>query len=450
MLLYCSALQARVASTHALFAGPSALQHCALTLCCFFDHPKAELKVKMSTRSVDVAVVGAGISGLVAATTLQGKHTVAVLEARGRSGGRLLSPRGIDLGASWSWPPGDRYVRATEASSSFFNHSVQASHCRTVADATFRCMHRAKRNKDTIRNRHRLRSFLQCTSSKHVTTLRLVFVSRAVASVALPEKCSNRRGRRRVAALASRLQLRAVAQRLRGEAFAYDPRKGAVSLGNVGDRMAPCGPSAVRFEHGYASFTAALSAKLPHEDLMLGCQVTELSAAESGGIKVIYKRAGSSAIQTLRAKRVIVALPPAVHALSISYNPPLPASQSKYMASTSTWCGNWCKAVAFFRTPFWEKAGASGVSQTAGPFSIWWEGGAGSTHAEQPALVGLGVGEEVCKALAPYSETGVDDESAPQVRHEWCRLPLAMVRRCYLILSVREHARGRTTVGTFK
>lgn len=61
--------------------------------------------------SVDVVVVGAGMSGL--ATThglLDAGLSVVLLEARDRTGGRLLgSP--FDLGASWFWPGEDR-VRA--------------------------------------------------------------------------------------------------------------------------------------------------------------------------------------------------------------------------------------------------------------------------------------------------------------------------------------------------
>ncbi len=58
---------------------------------------------------VDVVVVGAGISGLFAATRLRGAGlTCAVLESRDRVGGRLLShdcPAGrFDLGATWFFP----------------------------------------------------------------------------------------------------------------------------------------------------------------------------------------------------------------------------------------------------------------------------------------------------------------------------------------------------------
>ena len=68
----------------------------------------SEFRASSGLPQVDVAVVGAGISGLAVADELiRAGRTVVVLEARARTGGRILgSP--LDLGASWFWPEEQR------------------------------------------------------------------------------------------------------------------------------------------------------------------------------------------------------------------------------------------------------------------------------------------------------------------------------------------------------
>lgn len=48
-------------------------------------------------------IIGAGISGLYTAVLLQDEYDVTVLEARDRSGGRILTMFGHDMGPSWVW-----------------------------------------------------------------------------------------------------------------------------------------------------------------------------------------------------------------------------------------------------------------------------------------------------------------------------------------------------------
>lgn len=59
----------------------------------------------------EICIIGAGLSGLALGTALQSEgRDVIILEARGRSGGRVLSQHGYDLGPSWIWPHNHRML----------------------------------------------------------------------------------------------------------------------------------------------------------------------------------------------------------------------------------------------------------------------------------------------------------------------------------------------------
>ena len=51
----------------------------------------------------NIIIIGAGLSGIYAATLLQKNHNVTILEARNRIGGRVLTVDGFDMGPSWIW-----------------------------------------------------------------------------------------------------------------------------------------------------------------------------------------------------------------------------------------------------------------------------------------------------------------------------------------------------------
>ena len=63
------------------------------------------------TVEADLCIIGAGLSGLALGMKLCAEgRDVIVLEARNRSGGRVLSPGGYDLGPSWIWPQNHRML----------------------------------------------------------------------------------------------------------------------------------------------------------------------------------------------------------------------------------------------------------------------------------------------------------------------------------------------------
>ncbi len=49
-------------------------------------------------------IIGAGLSGLYSAVLLQDSYEVTILEARDRTGGRIMGMDGHDMGPSWVWP----------------------------------------------------------------------------------------------------------------------------------------------------------------------------------------------------------------------------------------------------------------------------------------------------------------------------------------------------------
>ncbi|QUP86811.1 FAD-dependent oxidoreductase [Exiguobacterium sp. PFWT01] len=58
-----------------------------------------------------IAIIGAGVSGLYAATQLhQNGYDVIIFEARDRVGGRILTKDGYDLGPTWYWPDTEKTI----------------------------------------------------------------------------------------------------------------------------------------------------------------------------------------------------------------------------------------------------------------------------------------------------------------------------------------------------
>ncbi len=76
-----------------------------------------------------------------------------------------------------------------------------------------------------------------------------------------------------------------------------------------------------------------------------------------------------SSKQIVRAKHVIIAVPPALAAELIGFTPDLPADVRKAAKKTPVWMGEMVKAVAVYDSPFWRNHQLAGSAMSyKGPF----------------------------------------------------------------------------------
>lgn len=214
-------------------------------------------------RAADVVVIGAGVSGLRAASLLHASgHSVVVLEARNRIGGRLdvIEVDGVafDLGATWFW--------------------------------------------------------------------------------------SNERA---VAELVEQAGVEVFPQHLAGDALLQTPDGVQRANGNPVD--VPSG----RFVAGAGAISSALARRLPSDAIVLDSAVRSIRL-QDGGVEI------SSGTRDWFAQAAVLAVPPALAAHAIEFQPDLSASLMALASSTPVWMGGMAKAVAVYDRPFWRDDGLAG------------------------------------------------------------------------------------------
>ena len=262
----------------------------------------ADLVQMPLVRTVDVAIVGAGLCGLALARVLVARGLVVqVIEARERLGGRVFTQQcaatgqALDLGASWFWPE-------TEP---------------------------------------------------------------------------------RITALLSELGLASYAQHDPGDAlWLTDPNHEPVRRVDAGG--VHVGARCVT--GGASQLTQALAHSLPP-----GCVRTGSAAhllRERGAFIEIVTRAGPP----VRARQVVLALPPRLVHEHIQFEPTLPTAVWEALAATPTWMAAQAKSVTTFTLPFWRTAGQSGNAFVRHPQAVLGEVfdcGEGAGHPDRtPGALG--------------------------------------------------------------
>lgn len=159
-------------------------------------------------------------------------------------------------------------------------------------------------------------------------------------------------GQPRMAELVRRFSLPVFEQYATGDLI-YQDQSGAIQRGHGYASM----QGSLRINGGMGSLTSALGNVIDADRVLIGAAVRSLTY-EKGLITA--KLDGSGGLNEVRAKRVVLAVPPRVVAETIAFHHPLAAAQTDAMSRIPTWMAGQAKILAVYEKPHWRNAGLSG------------------------------------------------------------------------------------------
>jgi monoamine oxidase len=331
----------------------------------------------------DVAIVGAGLAGLVAARRLvaAGQRPL-VVEARDRVGGRLLNEeigdgKVVEVGGQWIGPTQERLAAlAAELGVGTFpthdqgRHLIEMAGKRTsytgaLTDARVGLVRELSRAIPPLALADLEQARARLDRMAREVPLEEPWMAPRAASwdsqtfATWVQRNTRTEGARRLFELATEAVWAAEPSDVSLLHVLFYTRSGGGFNTLVGTGG---GAQQDRFHGGSQRIALLMAAELGAGQVRLGVPVRAIEHSESG--VTLHAPAGL----VVRARRAIVAIPPTL-AGRVAYDPPLPARRDQLTQRMPQ--GTVIKTMAIYQSPFWREEGLSGqATSDAGPARV--------------------------------------------------------------------------------